>query len=637
MITHFITASDFDEDRPNASKAKPDKWVIEYREGRCFHLCGFLVNTNYAGIAFAQFAILCSRRSVTPIAVQLDGKIQLAPDYTIEAGDVVFALVRKTEDIAEFQDKRSNWRSTFKERQEFAQRDAKETLMKKAAPAHEPRSLMAPGQRGSICGSENIITKHVDGTPINLPVDSHVHTSLSLSAAAKLIARTSRLADMITAQKDPEHVKEGMKILETKAARIAKEGGHYILVLLQGAPWQQVNVFLSTLRAKHLPFHIPILVLIPPPLPHPSEIIQIFNRYPRTGFVKTSGTATIADLQEANLTEAHCIALLAGNAGQASQADRRMVDGTGVTLLVCIEAELMQSNAASVPVFLELHQQESIRFLSRFFERDNQHCTSDAAFDPTEGFTSHPRFANGNIFTASCFGATVARSFNSPGIVELMEAITLGGTNNQSAFPWQVSIPEGFETKMYGDLVGAFLESHGAVCLGMFRLCFPDDSLPDGARFVVTNPEQSTMLRASDFIFVLGSADFGQYCFDKGIVVSTAGAPRSTDPEEVLVEVETSQEAPPQQDSDDEMVWMGHNITYDENDNLNGHDFVSSSLPRMHSARRGHFDRSADREGGLSARITAGLSMIPVFARSSRGGDGSGDDGSGDDFCSLQQ
>lgn len=123
-----------------------------------------------------------------------------------------------------------------------------------------------------------------------------------------------------------------------------------------------------------------------------------------------------------------------------------------------------------------------------------------------------------------------------PGIVELMEAITLGASNNQSAFPWQIFLPEGFDSKRYGELMQSILESHSAVCLGLFRLCFPnnndDDDGDDGTRFVVTNPDQNVILRRSDYIFVLGNAEFGRYYFQKGLLVGTDGAPSATEPEE---------------------------------------------------------------------------------------------------------
>merc|ERR1711881_654352 len=91
--------------------------------------------------------------------------------------------------------------------------------------------------------------------------------------------------------------KEGVQRLEDKAKRIAEAGGHHILVCLQGAPLQQVQVFLSTLRAEHLPCHIPIVVLMPPPLPKKDQIAAIFSTFPRTAFMGSLGAVSINDLK----------------------------------------------------------------------------------------------------------------------------------------------------------------------------------------------------------------------------------------------------------------------------------------------------------------------------------------------------
>lgn len=549
MITQFLMSDHTDEDRPTPkAQDEEELWAGEYREGRKFHLCGFEINSNYAGITFAQFAILATKRSITPIAIQINGKLQLAPEYTIEAGDVVFALVRRSEDITEFrnQDTGSNWREAFKERQSQAQGSERKVIMTRASPSIVDRSaglrLRAQDlQISNINKSSSMVwntENSKDSNPMKL---SHFSTlneipvsTLKGIPAGHHTPSSSSVKFRAEKKDGDKSVDQQISELEAKALQIADAGGHYILVLLQGAPWQQVQIFLSTLRADHLPFHIPILVLIPAPLPHPEQIVQIFGQFPHTAFMRSlaNGSVSIYDLRNCGMTQARCIALLAGNAGQAAASDRRMVDGAGVTLLSCIEGELKENGAPSVPVFLELHQQESVRFLSRYFENDFFSC-QDTPYDPTESFTYHPRFANGNIFTASCFGATVARSYNMPGIVELMEAITLGPSNGQSSYPWQVTIPPGFGDRPYVDLVQSLLETHNAVCLGLFRLCFPNDSDLDGPRFVMCNPAHTTILSDTDYLFVLGSAMFGQYCFEQDLLPGASRAPSANAPEEV--------------------------------------------------------------------------------------------------------
>merc|ERR1740130_1919981 len=130
MITHFIvTDNSSEEEMPDQKKGKTDPWMIEYKEGHKFHLGGFMVNANYVGISFSQFAILTTKRSVTPIAVQINGKLQLAPEHTLESGDVVFALIRHTEDLLEFADQNVNWREAFKHKQMEHMADAKNEFL----------------------------------------------------------------------------------------------------------------------------------------------------------------------------------------------------------------------------------------------------------------------------------------------------------------------------------------------------------------------------------------------------------------------------------------------------------------------------------------------------------------------------
>jgi hypothetical protein len=371
------------------------------------------------------------------------------------------------------------------------------------------------------------------------------HAGDRVRVQRKASASSLKVGSLKSDKEMKDEVERKIKMYEARGEDIAETGGHYILVLLQGAPWQQVQIFLNTLRASHLPFHIPILVLIPScEMPSADHLVTIFENLPRTAFKRAGGSVSISDLRKSGMTQARCIALLAGNAGQSHASDRRMVDGAGVTLLACIEGELMESDAPSVPVFLELHQQESVRFLSRFFHRDAVHSKEDDAYDPRESFTNHPRFANGNIFTASCFGATVARSFNMPGIVELMEAITLGSLNAQSSFPWQIYCPQEFRRKSFGDLAQYFLETHNAVCLGMFRLCFWE-SEADGTRFVITNPDQEMQLHDSDWFFMLGHAAFGSHCFEKGMLVGAENASGANDPEDDLFAITDGSEMVP--------------------------------------------------------------------------------------------
>lgn len=234
-----------------------------------------------------------------------------------------------------------------------------------------------------------------------------------------------------------------------------------------------------------------------------------------------------------------------------------MIDGTGITMLSTIEFEICETGLPGIPIMLELHQQESLRFLHRFplyepinhdtlmgtsiSRSDSVDSASMALISKTkeagagmqpESFINHPRFASGDIFTASCLGALMATAYYTPGIIELLDAMLLGSSSEQTSFPWQVTVPEECIGKTYADVVQLFLaEKWAASCLGLYRRCFPDTG--SSACYVVTNPVPTTVLRPDDLAIVFGTADFAQKCFDEGLIVGAIGAPRSTDVEEL--------------------------------------------------------------------------------------------------------
>jgi hypothetical protein len=311
--------------------------------------------------------------------------------------------------------------------------------------------------------------------------------------------------------------------LESEAYRMAEEGGHYILVVLAGSPWQQIQAFVRALRGSHLPFHVPILCLVPPWEKISSTTIkEVFQSHPRVAAQQMPSHATTMDLNQAGIMRARCVALLAGNAGDSSTVDRRMVDGAGVTLLSGIEALFEHTNEPR-SVILELHQQESVSFMHRFPTYENSTEAGNRP-NPKESYINHPRFASGGIFTGSCMGALCARAYYTPGIIELLESLVLGGVTGQSSFPWQVAVPKELEHAKYGDLVEAFLADNTlALCLGLYRASWPGAG--DGASYVVTNPPLSTQLRPGDLAIVLGSEEFGKGAFERDMLVGVIGSP----------------------------------------------------------------------------------------------------------------
>jgi len=543
MVTHCLVSEDLNVDGEEPQPpSDSEAWVHDFKQGRSFEVAGFVVGESYVGVEFLAFCREAATSGVMPIAVQISGSLVLNPQgHHLEAGEVIFGFKPAGHSLKLLEDATYDWRDTFLANQSHA------------ASMYFPGSSMAfvtsgstdPGARGGRkSGGRRRLTQADSGAGslqfrmpgfmkrINTGSGSHVGarcgpvSSLRLPEDTQVQQTPSSPVGMSTSKSSaasslaPAHGKAVTEEeLERNARKYAEMGGHYLLVILSGTPWQQIQTILTTLRSKHNPFFVPIVVLAHA-RPTPEHLREIFGKTPRAGFLKLGSTPKMDDLIGGGLMNARCIMLYAGNAAEASAFDKRMLDGAGVTMLAAIEGVLCERPISSgTQIVLELHRQESVKFMHRFpLYEDNYADDLAATYNPNEGFTNHPRFASGGIFTASCLGALVARSHYTPGLVELMQALVLPqDETEQTSCPWQVSLPEGFGGRTYGELVQEFLApAKGALCLGLFRKCFPGTA--SSAGYVVTNPRPTLRLREDDLVTVLGSASFGKMCFDSGMI-----------------------------------------------------------------------------------------------------------------------
>jgi len=170
-------------------------------------------------------------------------------------------------------------------------------------------------------------------------------------------------------------------------------------------------------------------------------------------------------------------------------------------------------------------------------------------FADQEMFNCCPRFASGNIFTASCLGVLMARAYYTPGIIELVEAILLGDKKRQESFPYQIRIPSSCAGKPYSRIIDKLLSgwpmqssssddcqtpgaefnevAAGAMPLGIYRTHTPHGPHSNGfedeaVSHVITNPPRTFILELTDLVFVIGSVAFGAACLNEGILVEAA-------------------------------------------------------------------------------------------------------------------
>lgn len=505
MVAHCLIS---EEDRDSGDEGDDETCMDQ---GRNSNLTGFCVAAEYAGLDFLEFCRQVAVDGCMPLAVQIQGVLTLNPTFHIlEVGDIIFGFFRDLQTLRTISDQRANWRTAFLANQKTAC-NATGT----SSDVNQRLSNKAGGGARATLARKNWFRKDPQRMSTTLMTDSDPSNPKTKTTE---VPKTPP-ASIIPSTKEPTGPATTIPELGRNAENIAEEGGHYILVVLAGNPWQQMQALLQTLRGEHLPVFVPIIILSSQ-MPSDWVLSTIFGDKPKLGLLQTGRIAGISDLIKAGMMKARCIMLYAGNAAEAASADRRMIDGVGVTMLAAIEGALCDSKTQNKHLVLELHRQESVKFMHRFPLYEERYTNHDHAwaFNPDECFTNHPRFASGNIFTASCLGALVARSFYSPGICELLESIVLNNTefgNHASSYPWQISLPEGFLDRTYGDLVQYFLQpGTGALCLGLYRRCFPGSG--SNAGYVVTHPSPSAQLWDGDLVTVLAPAEFAQEYYAQG-------------------------------------------------------------------------------------------------------------------------
>lgn len=75
----------------------------------------------------------------------------------------------------------------------------------------------------------------------------------------------------------------------------------------------------------------------------------------------------------------------------------------------------------------------------------------------------NPRFASGQVFTPELWGLMLGRMFYMPAVIEIIEALVMPSRRGQTAFPWQLRVPQDYigskYIELYEDLVnGSFLD-----------------------------------------------------------------------------------------------------------------------------------------------------------------------------------
>mmetsp|Transcript_4612 Transcript_4612/g.11642 ORF Transcript_4612/g.11642 Transcript_4612/m.11642 type:complete len:472 (-) Transcript_4612:130-1545(-) len=300
------------------------------------------------------------------------------------------------------------------------------------------------------------------------------------------------------------------------------------LVLAGAGSWSHLVAFVPERSAPFLPFRMPAIVLCPE---MPPEGVQdaLNMKADEELAVLVGNISDRRDLLVAGIDKSSIVVCLGhGQHTAASESSAALLDSDVVTLYRIVS----QLAPPTCDMVFEFRRARSFRLLPRekgpaeevrrtpTLATPQRQAGFRRGLDwlPGEPEPAHldPRFASGRAFAPQVLGALFARSFHTPGILEVMEALVTHraeaeGRDEVAELVWLVKLWPEYAGKTYGDLFCARLSDamHPAILLGIYRKCHGNTSLGNNG-FVWTNPPKKTRLERTDMIYVLANQDFGR-------------------------------------------------------------------------------------------------------------------------------
>eukprot|EP00929_Paragymnodinium_shiwhaense_P053807 TRINITY_DN26970_c0_g1_i1.p1 TRINITY_DN26970_c0_g1~~TRINITY_DN26970_c0_g1_i1.p1 ORF type:complete len:1067 (-),score=266.31 TRINITY_DN26970_c0_g1_i1:211-3411(-) len=499
FITQLIAVPpDVDKQEP----AAPNSWLYWHRRSLKMSVYGFCVSKKMVGKIFDDVVRHAFGHDVIVIGVQIGGKIFVNPStHIMEEGDIMFGFMLDPANLAFVADEAVDWRNSFIQNQTrrrtrgsvTANRPVVNESMTEEA---EKKKKAAPKKKSNSGGPGGF--KHIwQPGALNIAANGGGYANGGMTSTGL----GSTAVDSAIQEGDVDDV-----------------GGHILLLVLAGNAWQQMICFVQGLRNEFLPHHDPIIILSA--VKPTADIINQLTSFEAVQFIV--GNPLYKDtLTKVGVDTAKSITLMAG---KPVCEDFHMVDGKGIMTLT-----MMESEDVKAPVILELLNEDSSALLQPFLPvsglatTDNLQAEDDS-FDMTKAmFVELPRLASGNIFCASMFGNLLASAYSAPGIMELIQGMTIGPAYEQNSFPWQVKIPEEFVGRPYAEFAMKLMNGYpeegpnaeGAIPLGVFRRRL---DLPATSDTMISLPPSSLELRDNDLVLVFASDVFGAQCYRGGIL-----------------------------------------------------------------------------------------------------------------------
>lgn len=559
-----------------------EPWLQQYLMGNNLELAGCVMDQRFEGQPFWQVAlVLKAEYNILLLAVQEEGQIMVFPhEHIIQHGEIVFLIAEGRDAIVQIAALKPgtalrSFSNIVDYRPIFAQADnisedpdnstgnkrmkdlVAYTLREESKQA--PKESRARNDKTKSAGSKN---RGSQGQLI-LPGFAQPSTAPASSASDAFASVVGHSLDRMTAEqrhlgrnKDKETRIEEEAL---EAGRMVVKGDHILLLLCQPElQWQQVMAFIRPLRAPYLTEFNSIIVMGPgfPPL-------EMWDMFEDVAFVEGNPESR-DELEGVGAQHAERVVLLAGPPNADFEA--RLADSQAMVVNSLLEMLFRDHGVDKFTIFEYTHPGNALILpatpISMAQGSSPKHINDD------EMCLSSPRFASGRIMVPALFGALFANAFETPGIMELFEALCMPSRRDQRSFPFMlpplISIAKEWIGRTYGELAEALIKDGLGVMvaprttthvmpIGLYRrsqevaASFKVQAMPEppkdsgvhsgvpmaqvadavtgteGMRFVYTNPTRSEVLLAGDQIYLLAPQDWGNRVLPAAAIVASSG------------------------------------------------------------------------------------------------------------------
>lgn len=493
------------------------KWPVQYLYGEEYELRGFEISEDFDGEKFVDlFLKFYFKYDVLVLGVQEQGSVHLFPPGRITGGAVVYAVAKDDGAVLPLskQAKQILRAETCLTRGvKYCCENLAESFCGRESEDDESATDISMLEPQEDAAAEDEMVEHL--------FNYMPKAKASMDSAAQLMSQFD-----ILGQQDQEE--------RLTPEKIAKAGGHIVVIGTSSHLWQVVETFLGALRAKQIKNMVPIIVVTEEEAP-----FQLKQSFEKTAFVKAQKVSQLSVLEECGVAEASRVVLVQSRCDRENLEDRKMADTNLVVVANTIEKFLHKTRGRVFSddnfCIYELQDLDSALLLPNIEFNSNegevefgtQTAANDEHYLKEEvDIKYHLRQVNGSLMASNNLTSLWAWAYYAPGMIQTFLAL-IKPPKHSTTMPWRPKIPRHLVGSTYGALLRRLAtgepttaaadpstESHmePALALGLFRGPGVAGS-PSG--FVFAGPPGTTVLQEGDSVFVLASPAFGDSMIDE--------------------------------------------------------------------------------------------------------------------------